>query len=145
MVRRPRTDTTHPQRRTAQEQLTKALTTLTRPDGDHRVAPSATVTELCRVAGVSRNSLYRYHPEILKALRKHQSRRPSSAQFKFRQSDERRRLENVALRQHISALVALVDQHYAAYRDASALLERRDRELAELRVRLKLRPIQVKS
>ena len=29
------------------------------------------VAELCRVAEVSRNSLYRYHAPILKALREH--------------------------------------------------------------------------
>lgn len=52
--------------------LVRALEVLTqRRDGDtpHQ---SATVAELCRLTGVSRNSVYRYHPEILAALRRHQ-------------------------------------------------------------------------
>jgi len=147
MAGRPRIDkTTHPPRRqTADARLTKALATLTQRDGNDRTARNATVTELCRLAGVSRNSLYRYHVTILKALRKHQCRRPTAAQSKVRKSDEQRRIENIALREHISALAALVDHHYAAYREASTLLERRDRELADLRRRFKLTPTLVKS
>jgi hypothetical protein len=143
MVGRPHTERTKaPSRRTAKAQLTNALATLIQKDGDNQ---AATVVELCRLAGVSRNSLYRYHADILKALRKHQCRRPSAAQSKARRSDEQRRIENIALRERISTLAALVDHHYAAYREASALLERRDRELAELRRRLKLRPTLVTS
>lgn len=134
-----------PRRRTAEARLSKALATLTEPNGDNSAAQNATVTELCRLAGVSRNTLYRYHTAILKALRKYQCRRPGAAESKARKSDEQRRIENVSLREHISTLAALVDHHYAAYREASTLLERRDRELAELRRRLKLRPTLLKS
>jgi hypothetical protein len=139
MVGKPRTERTKSpsRRRTAKAQLANALATLIQKDGDNQ---TATVVELCRLAGVSRNSLYRYHADILKTLRKHQCRRPSAAQSKVRKSDERRRIENNELRERISTLAALIDHHYAAYREASALLERRDRELAELRRRLKLRP-----
>jgi hypothetical protein len=139
MVGKPRTERTKApaRQRTAKAQLTNALATLTQKDGDHQ---TATVAELCRLAGVSRNSLYRYHADILKALRKHQCQRPSAAQSKAHKSDEQRRIENIELRERISTLAALVDHHYAAYREASALLERRDRELAELRRRLKIRP-----
>ena len=114
MAGRPRTEkTTRPSRqRTAEARLTEALATLIQRGGDNRGA-HATVTELCRIAGVSRNSLYRYHTAILRALRKHQCRRPSAVESKARKSDEQRRIENVALRDHISALAALVDHHYA--------------------------------
>jgi AcrR family transcriptional regulator len=147
MAARPRTERkARPLRRPpAKARLTKALTTLIQRDGENRAAPSATVAELCRLADVSRNSLYRYHADILKGLRKHQCRRPSAAQSKAVKSDERRRIENIALREHISALAALVDHHYAAYREASALLERRDRDLAELRRRFNLRPTPINS
>jgi AcrR family transcriptional regulator len=121
------------------------LETLTQPGGDNRAAQNATVTELCRLAGVSRNSLYRYHTDILKALRKHQCRRPSAAQSKAVKSDERRRIENIALREQLATLVALVDHYYAAQRDAATLLERRDKELSELRRRIKTRPTLIKS
>ena len=147
MAKKPRNERTTPgpNRRTANARLTKALETLTQSDRDNGVARSATVTELCRLAGISRNTLYRYHAPILKALRKLQCRRPTAAQSKAVESDERRRLETVALREHISKLAALVDHHYAAYRETATLLERRDRELVELRRRLKLRPTLLKS
>lgn len=147
MAGRPRTNKTtpSPHRRTAQARLTKALATLAQPDGNSCAAQNATVTELCRLARVSRNSLYRYHTDVLKALRKHQYRRPSAAQSKAVKSDERRRIENIALREQLATLVALVDHYYAAQRDAATLLERRDKELAELRRRIKVRPTLVKS
>ena len=137
--------TRSPNRRTAQARLTKALATLTDPNGDHRPPQHATVTELCRLAEVSRNSLYRYHTDILRALRKHQCRRPSAADSKARKSDEQRRIENVVLRERMAQLAALVDHYYTAYREAATLIERRDRELSDLRGRLKLKPLLVKS
>lgn len=51
-----------------------------------------------------------------------------------------RRAENIGLRADIAKLAALVDHYFAAYRETPSLLERRDRELAELRNKLKLRP-----
>jgi len=120
--------------------LTKALVTLTQSDGDRRAPKNATVTELCRLAEVSRNSLYRYHSPILKTLREYQRRGPQSAQAKTRKSATRRRAENNGLCEDISRLAALVDHYYVAYRETASLLERRDRELAELRNKLKLSP-----
>jgi transposase InsO family protein len=40
------------------------------------------------------------------------------------------------LQDQLFKLAALVDHYYAAYRETSALLERRDRQLAELRRKL---------
>jgi hypothetical protein len=40
------------------------------------------------------------------------------------------------LQDQLSKLANLVDHYYAAYRETSALLERRDRQLAELRRKL---------
>lgn len=117
---------------TAADRLTQALATLIRRS-DSGEPQNATVSELCRLAGVSRNSLYRYHAEVLTDLRKHQCRRLAAAQSKTRNLRERQRTENLALRGQISSLAALVDHYYAAYRETAALLARRDRELAELR------------
>jgi hypothetical protein len=89
---------------------------------------------------VSRNSLYRYHSPILKVLREHQRHGLKFLQSKARKSAVRRRAENIGLRADIAKLAALVDHYYAAYRETASLLERRDRELAELRNKLKLRP-----
>jgi hypothetical protein len=48
--------------------------------------------------------------------------------------------ENKRLREQLAKLAALVDHYYAAYREAQSLLERRERELAELRRRLDSKP-----
>jgi hypothetical protein len=129
---------THPSRRgAAQALLTKALETLTRQD---RAAATVTVTELCRLADVSRNSLYRYHSPILKTLREYQRHGPQFAHAKARKSAAQRRAENIGLRKDILKFAALVDHYYAAYWETATLLERRDRELAELRGKLHLKP-----
>jgi AcrR family transcriptional regulator len=115
--------------------LTKALATLTARDpGQSRV----TAADLCRLADVSRNSLYRYHTPILAALRHDQG--VKSARTRARRSAERHRRENAALRDRLTKVVALVDHYFAAYREVTALLKRRDRELAELRTRLHSQP-----
>jgi hypothetical protein len=115
-----------------------ALETLTRQDAC--TAATVTVAELCRVAAVSRNSLYRYHAPILKALRQHQRHGPLAAHKRVRKAAERRRLENLTLHQAVAKLAALVDHYDAAYRATAGLLERRDRELAGLRSRLAVTP-----
>jgi hypothetical protein len=138
VAKRPRSKAARStQRGTARAQLTKALETLTRQD---HADGSATVTALCRLADVSRNSLYRYHSPILKALHEHQRRGPQFRQAKARKSAVRRRAENIGLRADIAKLAALVDHYYVAYRETIVLLERRDREIAELRCKFQLRP-----
>jgi hypothetical protein len=115
----------------AAQRLKEALEALTRQDAG--TAATVTVAELCRVADVSRNSLYRYHAPTLKALRERQRHGPRAAHIKARRSAEQRRAENLALREDIAKLVALADHYFTAYREIAALLERRERELAELR------------
>jgi AcrR family transcriptional regulator len=104
---------------------------------------NATVTELCRRAGVSRNALYRYHPEVLHDLRKLQCRALRAARSREASTDER--TQTGLLNRHIASLVALVDHYYIAYREASALLARRERELAEVRRGLKMKPALLNS
>lgn len=128
----------------AEVRLTEALAVLTHPKAGSTGPENATVAQLCRLAGVSRNSLYRYHTGILKALRKHQCRRRPTAESKARSASESLRTENASLRDAITKFAALVDHYYAASREASLLLERRERELAELRRTLKIKPVSVK-
>jgi hypothetical protein len=123
-------------RGTARVRLTSALATLTDRVA-HEPSP-ATVMELCRLAGVSRNSLYRYHAPILAELRRQQ--RPKSARATALHSAEQRRLENVELQERLAKLAALADHYFAAYRETTALLARRERELAELRGKAALKP-----
>jgi hypothetical protein len=44
------------------------------------------------------------------------------------------------LQEQLSKLAALVDHYYGAYREAREMLERRDRELADLRRKLNCAP-----
>jgi hypothetical protein len=120
--KRPRSKASRSSRSgTARALLTKALETLTRPD---RGEATVTVTELCRLAEVSRNSLYRYHAPILKAFHEHQRRGTKFKQGKARKSAVRRRAENIGLRADIAKLAALVDHYYTAYRETASVLER---------------------
>jgi hypothetical protein len=130
-------------RRPAGERLADALERLAHPS--EGAAPKLTVTELCRLAAVSRNSLYRYHSATLKALRRLQCRRTTLAESQVRKSDEQRRIENVALRERLARLAALVDHYYAAYQETATLLQRREAELATLHRQLAVRPALVKS
>ena len=58
-----------PAKSSAADRLGLALTLLTQRRSNLDEPQHATVTELCRLAGVSRNSLYRYHGDTLKAER----------------------------------------------------------------------------
>lgn len=121
-----------PPQKPAAVRLRDAFDKLVHSDRGGRVRRDITITELCHLAGVSRNSLYRYHRTILADLANHQ-RRGARARRKTRELADQRRLENAALLDRIGKLTALVDYYYAAYRETAALLERRERDLAELR------------
>jgi AcrR family transcriptional regulator len=121
--------------------LNEALAVLSRSgSGPH---DHATVADLCRRAGVSRNTLYRYHPDVLEALHRLQQQQgavPEGAGAACRAL----RLELKSLQGQLSKLAALVDHFYAAYREAQALLQRREREVAELRRSLNSSPTQLR-
>lgn len=122
------------------ERLTEALAVLSHSGSGPY--DRATVAELCRRAGVSRNTLYRYHPNMLEALRRLQQQQgavPEEAGAACRAL----RLELKSLQGQLAKLAALVDHFYGAYREAQVLLERRDREIAELRRSIKA-PIQLR-
>jgi AcrR family transcriptional regulator len=123
------------------ERLREALAALAQSSGE--VTSPVTVAALCRAAGISRNSLYRYHPESLEAL--HALRRQQRVTRESGNCAEVQRLraEITQLRAQIPKLAALIDHYYAAATELRTLLERRDRELAELRRRLDCRPTQI--
>jgi hypothetical protein len=129
---------------TASARLRQALTVLTHQKSSLGEPQYATAAELCRLAGISRNSLYRYHSSTLKALRKLQCRRPARQDLSSTRTVDLLRAENASLHEKITKLAGLIDHYYAAYREAVALLERRDRELAAVRRTLDLKPVLVK-
>jgi AcrR family transcriptional regulator len=118
--------------RTASAQrLREALTTMVRQRGGSASPPALTAAALCDLAGISRNALYRYHPDVVQALHAaHQKhlRHPDNAG-----RAARLRRDNAALREQLTKLAALVDHYFAAWQETRLQLERRDRELAEVR------------
>jgi AcrR family transcriptional regulator len=119
--------------RPAAERLKSELATLVRGTGEQGL----TVAELCRRANVSRNSLYRYHPDVLDAVRRHRAR---GCQDQTADVVKQLREEIDLLRQQGAKLAALVDHYYTAYREAKGTLDRRERELAGVRQRLEEKP-----
>jgi hypothetical protein len=117
-----------PSGRPAAHRLRDALAELVSGDADK--APTAVA--LCELAGVSRNALYRYHSDVLNELQKVQRRRHRNP-GKAEQTSQRLREENEALRLQVAKLAAVVDHYFAAWQETSALLRRRERELAEVR------------
>ena len=91
-----------------------------------------TAAALCQLAHVSRNALYRYHPDVLHQLHMAQwqtRRNPRPHKRALLQLRE----DNEALKQQVVKLAAVIDHYFAAWQETLALLERRERELSELR------------
>ncbi len=122
--------------KSAGQRLREALAELVRQQISNGAPQPPTATALCELAGVSRNALYRYHPDVLEELHKLQRQRrgdPGPA----KQETQQLREENKELRYQVTALAALVDHYFAAWQETRTLLERRERELAELRRNIK--------
>ena len=105
-----------------------------------------TASALCELARVSRNALYRYHPDILHELHKLQRQRqrhhdPGPATRALQQLRD----ENDDLHQHVAKLAALVDHYFAAWQETSSLLQRRERELADLRLNAKPKLVSIRK
>jgi AcrR family transcriptional regulator len=140
---RPRADrktSRRSRRRPAAQRLKEALAVLTGGapgDDGHR---NVTVAELCRIAEVSRNSLYRYHTDILQALQRYQQQHRAAKPAAHSRTEPLSR-ENDVLRKQLTQLATLVDHYYGAYRETNTLLQRRERELADLRRSLDSKPL----
>jgi hypothetical protein len=105
--------------------LTAALSTLTKDEKSTQLPP--TVTTLCRLARVSRNTLYRFYPEIAVVVR--QLRRRRTRGSRSRATVVRAlRSEIDALRAQVTRLAALVDHYHAAAEELRLQLERRERK-----------------
>jgi AcrR family transcriptional regulator len=94
-------------------------------------AEQVTVAGLCRRVGISRNTLYRYYPEALQAIRQLRDRPDSNVTDQ--PTIERLRTELSSANTLARQLVALLDHYVAAYQETRDLLAQRDRELAEER------------
>lgn len=120
--------TADPTSRPPAQRLRDALVRLTADN----TSEAPTASALCALAGVSRNALYRYHPDILQELHELQRQRnrdPGSARSALQQLRD----ENEDLRQQVTHLASLVDHYFAAWQETRSMLQRRERELADLR------------
>lgn len=132
--------TVDPTSRPAAQRLRDALIQLAA--GDTPEAPTASA--LCALAGVSRNALYRYHPDILQELHELQRQRhrdPGSP----RRALQQLRDENKDLRQQVTQLASLVDHYFAAWKETSSTLQRQERELADLRKSAKTKLVSIRN
>ena len=127
----------------AGERLRDALAEMVRQQASQASPKELTATTLCQLADVSRNALYRYHPDVLLALQRAQLRH-GGQQAPAKREVAQVRGENEALREQVTKLAALVDHCYAAWQESRTLLERRERELAELRRNVRPRVITIK-
>jgi len=117
--------------RPVEHRLIEALSTLTDPPA--RSSHRPTISTLCRLAGVSRNTLYRYYPDLAAKARRLRRRRGSG--HAARQSKVKAlRAEIAALRGQLAQLATLADHYFTAAEEQRALVARRDRELAALKV-----------
>jgi hypothetical protein len=119
-------------RKSPSQRLREALAAMLKPHESGESAPAPTAKALCEQAGISRNALYRFHPDVLQALRAAQQRyrqRPDASKCVMRQL----RRDNAALHEQLTKLAALVDHYFAAWQESRLLLQRRERELAALR------------
>ena len=111
--------------------LREAFSTLTSRSNPSPVR--ATVSSLCRLAGVSRNTVYRYYPELVESLRR-LPRRRGIRQYRAREERLRAlRSEIAALHLQVTRLATLADHYHTEATELRALVARRDRELATLR------------
>ena len=115
-----------------EQRLQRALSQLIDQHAAERTPGTVTATALCRLAGVSRTTLYRYHPGVLQSLHQWQRKHPGRAG-----PDQKTlmalREERATLRTQVTQLAALVDHYFAAWSESRILLERREGELAALR------------
>jgi hypothetical protein len=123
---------------TAAERLKTALISLAAAARDR--GRRVTISALCELANVSRNSLYRYHSDVLAELRDIQRKQPIVQPARLQNAINAQQAELALLRMQVPKLVALIDHYYAAFTEAQAILTRRELELAELRRRLDSKP-----
>jgi len=128
----------------AANRLRDALAEMIRQQASETSPKALTATTLCELAYVSRNALYRYHPDVLLALQRAQLRH-AGKQAPAKSEVVKVRAENAALREQVTKLAALVDHYYAAWKESCTLLARRERELSDLRRNIKPRVVSIKK
>jgi AcrR family transcriptional regulator len=113
-----------------QQRLVESLATLSDPSA--RLPHRPTIATLCRLAGVSRNTLYRYYPDVAERARRLR-RRHGGGKTARASVIKGLRAEVAGLRGQLAKLATLADHYFAAAEEQRALVAQRDRELAVLK------------
>ena len=113
------------------DRLTEAISTL----ASARSAERISVASVCRLASVSRNTLYRYYSDILESIRHLRARRGTERIRSLENTLRSVRRDLATLREQLAKMASLADHYHALTQELRAQLARRDRELAELRRR----------
>jgi AcrR family transcriptional regulator len=130
-----------PAKRSVAERIKEALAALAGSRSGGKPSDITTVAALCRHAGIPRNTLYRYYPDALGEIRRLRRQQQPAAPMEASVTIRNLRSEIKSLHGQLGKFAALVDHCHGAYREAQVMLERRDRELAQLRRRAKSSPI----
>jgi AcrR family transcriptional regulator len=112
--------------RSIKNRLTDALSTLA--SATPPTAQRITVSSLCREAGVSRNTVYRYYPDVAEAARRLNRRRGPHRRLAQQSTLRALRAELAALRVQLAKLATLVDHYHTEAEELRVLLARRDRD-----------------
>jgi len=128
----------------AAQRLRDALAAMLNQDAGGASPKALSAKALCERAGISRNALYRYHPDILRVLYKAQRRHRESARVAKRPLRQLQ-ADNDALREHLAKLAALVDHYFAAWQESQLRLQRCERELADVRRTITPRVVSIRE
>ena len=93
------------------------------------------MSSLCRAADVSRNTLYRYYPDMAETIRQLRRRRGARRHGALQRAIAALRANLTTTRRQLAQLAAVVDHYYTATEELRAQLARRERDLAALRAR----------
>ncbi|MDN6856646.1 hypothetical protein QO207_08605 [Pseudomonas sp. CAN2814] len=117
------------------DRIMEAIRTLHEESPDKQI----TITAVCNIAEVSRNTIYRYHKDALERIRQlNKSSRPEPPTLK--DTVDKLTRENRALTLRQEKLAALIDHYFSAWQEAKSKSEHQQRELAELRKLLRSAP-----
>jgi hypothetical protein len=121
-----RSDKSVPKR--AAERLNEILSAIESAPSGGRVRPQMiSIAAICRDAGISRNSLYRYHQRAMARIKaiqeKHHTNRDASAVDRERAL----RAKVAILETRLGKMAALVDHYFSAYQEAIQANRRRDK------------------
>lgn len=127
--------------RPVKQRVAEALSTLASEGARSTSRP--TIARLSGLASVSRNTLYRYYPDVAETVRRLRRRRGTARQSAQENTLKTLRAEIVQLHEQAARLAALADHYCTAAEEQRALVVRRDRELAALRDRSRLTPTRI--